>query len=148
MWLYLIFTTIKGQLMEKLFSRLASAWLLLSILTLPVSALASGLGTYSSTLTNDSGHGDTDYTLEIMATWGDDCIIDSGKPVLAPGETSVLKISRECEWAGIKYKALKHNTLVGYVTHSFRDGKFAIEVSLACHDGDCAFTGLPPKSFS
>jgi hypothetical protein len=134
--------------MEKLLSRLARTCLLSSILTLPISALASGLGTYSSTLANDSGHGDTNYTLEIMATWGDDCIIDSGKPVLEPGDTSVLKISRECEWAGIKYKALRHKTLVGYVTHSFRDGKFAIEVSQACHDGDCAFTGLPPRSLS
>jgi hypothetical protein len=130
--------------MEKLLSRLARTSLLLSIFALPISAWA--LGTYSSTLTNDSSHSDTNYTLEIMATWGDDCIIDSGKAILQPGDTSVLKISRECEWAGVKYKALKHNVLLGYVTHSFRNGKFAIEVSQACRDDDCAFTGLPPKA--
>jgi hypothetical protein len=63
---------------------------------------------------------------------------------LAPGETTVLEIKNNCEWAGVKYKMMKNKEIVGYVAHSFRDKNFSLEISQACKGDTCNLTGLPP----
>jgi hypothetical protein len=120
--------------------------LLLIACALPASAMAKEL--YSSTLTNETQKYDTagkGYTMELVATWGKDCVADVGKNILHPGESSVLKINPGCEWGGVRYKMVEHGIVMGYVGQSFRDKQFSVELSIPCKDNNCTISALPPQ---
>ena len=46
------------------------------------------------------------------------------------------------------YLANLRNEKVGFVSHSFRNKKFSVEISMPCHGDACTLTGLPPQEKS
>lgn len=135
--------------MRKLLSNQAKTAVLILALAIPVCSLAAE-DVYSSTLSNQTKQNDPDgkgYILEQVAIWGNKgCVITDGKKTIAPGETSVLKIRKDCEWGGIAYKVLKNNEVIGHVGQSFRNKKFMLETSIPCNGDTCTLTGLTPQS--
>lgn len=108
---------------------------------------------YSSRLVNQSKHsGSNGYRLVKTKEWPKTgCIIDSGKQILNPGESTELKIkkSKECNESGIGYSIYKvedtkNEHLLGYISHRLGDGKFSVQISRFCEGNDCLFTGLNP----
>jgi hypothetical protein len=131
--------------MNSILSHCTKIVLLVLVIALPVCSLAADF--YSSTFTNQSKQYDPQgngYILQHAATWGNDCLLNEGKRRLKPGESSLLKIKKTCEWAGVKYKILNKHDTIGFVSHSYRNKKFTVEVSSACIKDTCTFTGMPP----
>lgn len=128
--------------------------ILLSLaLALPICVFATE-DNYSSQLVNESKHAGTDgYTLVKTRVWPETgCVIDSGKQIVNPGETSVLKVSKakECDQAGIGYSMYKttdkkNEHLLGYLSHRFRDGKYSMQISIFCEGDKCVFRDLNPE---
>jgi hypothetical protein len=103
----------------------------------------------SSKLNNLSKTKDSEgYYLVQDKVWSEyDCITDSGNKKINPNETSVLKVKKECKWAGIRYKIFKvtNNEDMGFLAHSYRDGTFSIEVTSPCNGDECNFYDLSPE---
>jgi hypothetical protein len=133
--------------MSHLFSRInkTAMALLVSSLALPLCATAAE--TYHSTLLNQTKQYDPNgkgYTLVQSFIWGKNCVAQSGKKNIAPGESTVMEIAQGCMWGGVKYNIVNDTQIIGSLSHSFRNKKFAIEISIPC-DGDvCNVTGVPP----
>jgi len=128
--------------------------LLVFSILLPGYLLAAEDNNYSSQLINQSKHAVAGgYTLIKTRVWPETgCVIDSGKGIIPPGESTQLKIAKkkECDQAGIGYSLykssdVKNTHLLGYVSHRFRDGKFSLQVSIFCEGDQCIFRGLNPQ---
>lgn len=123
----------------------ASLFLLSSVVT-PFGFAADN---FSSTFNNKSKQNANDgfYLVRDKAWAEEGCILDKGKDKINPGENSTLKIKQECAWGVITYKVfnVKDNKEVGNLGHSFRDGKFYIEVSAPCNGSECNFYDLNPN---
>lgn len=124
-------------------------------LILPVCSLAAQ-DEYSSVLVNESKNANSiGFTLIKTRVWPDStpsCLIDSGKQVLSPGESTLLKIkkNKECNQAGIGYSIYrvddnKHQHLLGYLSHRFANGKFSMQISRFCEGDKCIFKDLHPE---
>lgn len=80
------------------------------------------------------------------------CLIDTGKQIINPGESTLLKIKKDkqCNQAGIGYSIyrmddLKNSNLYGYLSHRFADGKFSMQISRFCKGDKCLFKDLNPE---
>lgn len=109
---------------------------------------------YRSLLVNQSKQpGSTGFKLVKTKMWPNStCVIDSGKQILNPGESTELKIknNKECNESGIGYSMykvedIKNEHLLGYLSHRFADGKFSIQISRFCEGDKCIFTDLNPE---
>jgi len=116
-------------------------------LLLPVYATASDF--YTSDLNNNSKTAKSaGYYLVQDKVWSENgCVADSGKDKLNPGDTTTLKIKKECKWGGVRYKiqTVKDNTSMGFLSHSFHDGTFSLEVTANCNNNKCVFRDLSPE---
>jgi len=126
---------------------------LLLVLTLPSYVIAAE-DNYSSQLVNKSNQlGSNGYKLVRTKLWpSSGCIIESGKEIVNPGESTELKIKKkkECNESGIGYSMYKiedskNAHLLGYVSHRLGEGKFSLQISRFCHGSQCVFTDLDPE---
>lgn len=109
---------------------------------------------YSSQLVNQSKQsGSNGYKLVKTKMWpNSSCVIDAGKEVLNPGDTTMLKIkkSQDCAESGIGYSIYKmedtnNEHLLGYLSHRLGSGKFSVQISRFCEGEQCVFTDLNPE---
>lgn len=118
-------------------------------LTLLLPAYAFAIDHYASQLANNSKTAkSTGYYLTQDKTWGESgCIISPGKEKLNPGDITLLKIKKNCKWGGVGYQIhdMKDGTLMGFLAHSFRDGKFFVEITDSCINNQCVFRDLSPE---
>lgn len=122
-------------------------------MTLPTYVVAAE-DIYSSQLVNQSKHsGSEGFKLVKSKVWPNSvCVIDSGKQILNPGESTELKIkkTRECNESGVGYSIYKledtkNEHLLGYLSHRLGEGKFSIQISRFCEGSNCVFTDLNPQ---
>ncbi|WP_131783189.1 hypothetical protein [Legionella gresilensis] len=107
---------------------------------------------YRSQFINQSNEGAVKYVLVKTRVWPESgCVVDSGQEILLPGDKTQLIILKKqgCEEAGIGYsfyksEDTKRESLLGYVSHRFRDGKFSLQISMFCESGQCVFRDLNP----
>lgn len=108
---------------------------------------------YSSQLTNESNYaGSKGFKLIRSKMWPNaECVVNSGKAILYPGESTELKIkkSKACAESGVGYSIYRmddthHQHLLGYISHRLGDGKFSVQISRFCED-KCRFIDLDPK---
>lgn len=127
--------------------------LLISTLMIPLCSIAADDSYFSQLVNKSNGPNLTPYKLVKTRVWPETgCVIDSGKEVINPGESSNLRVSnkKECDQAGIGYSLYKmsdsnNKNLLGYVSHRFRDGKFSLQVSIFCMGQQCVFKDLNPQ---
>src|SRR5437016_5487876 len=103
---------------------------------LPICGFAAETN-YTSHILNQSKNSKSDgYVLVKTRIWPESgCVIDSGKEILIPGDSSQLVIAKkkECDEAGVGYSLYNvddknKKNLLGYVSHRFRDGRFSLQV--------------------
>lgn len=136
--------------MQKLF---AGPLLFVVALLIPLYSNAAEESYFSQLINKSNGPNLTPYKLVKTRVWPETgCVIDSGKQIINPGESSNLRISnkKECDQAGIGYSLYKmsdtnNKNLLGYVSHRFRDGKFSLQVSIFCEGQQCVFKDLNPE---
>lgn len=110
-------------------------------------AFAMGDENFSSKLNNKSKqNGNDGYYLVKDTEWGNNCVIDSGKDRINPGDVNTLIIKKGCQWGGVRYNVftVTGNSNIGSLGHSFHNGKFSIEISAPCDGTDCNFVNINP----
>jgi hypothetical protein len=109
---------------------------------------------YNSLLVNKSKQANSEgYKLVKTKVWPNPiCVIDSGKEIVNPGESTELKIkkSTECAESGVGYSMYKMEDtksehLLGYLSHRLGEGKFSVQISRFCEGDKCVFTDLNPE---
>lgn len=140
--------------MLNIFSRktIIQSLLLASIAILPTYVLAQTKDFSSYFMNQSKQTGSNGYTLVKTRVWPESkCVINSGKAILLPGESTQLVVAnkKECDQAGVGYSMYKaedkkNEHLLGYVSHRFRDGKFSLQVSVFCESDKCIFKDLNP----
>lgn len=114
-----------------------------------LSPLAFGDDNYSSTLANKSTQKNNEgYYLVQEQAWSEEgCILEKGKQRINPGESSVLTIKKGCIWGGIRYKVfnMANDKYMGFLSHSFREGTFSLEITAPCNGKECIFYDLNPE---
>lgn len=129
--------------MNKINTWLASL-MILSIV--PTTLLAAD--SYTSILKNKSDPKNGYYLVQTLI-YGEKCIQTPQKGVnkIIPGESTLLKMKKDCTWGGVRYKiyTVSNNKNVGTLSHNFRDGKFNIEIAVDCHGTECNFYDLNPN---
>jgi len=134
---------------NKFLKNLIKFILLLLAMTLPTYIVAAE-DSYSSELVNQSNHaGLSGVRLVKSKLWPSTpgCLIDTGKAIVNPGESTVLKIkkAKECEVSGVGYEIYpvadtKKEHLLGYLSHRFEDARFTFQVARICDGTKCVFT--------
>lgn len=127
---------------------LIKSFLFILVLISPVSVFSAD-ETYNSVLNNlTKPESPESYYLVKDTVWGEkECVVDSGEKKIKPGESTLLKIKKECKWGGVRYKIFKasNDQNMGYLGHSFREGSFSIDITAPCKGSDCNFYDLNPN---
>lgn len=126
-----------------------------TILTIAIpNYLVAAEGVYSSELVNQSKQQSSNgFKLIKTKMWPNNgCLIDTGKQIVNPGESTTLKIKKDmkCNESGVGYSIyrledMKNEHLFGYLSHRFADGKFSIQISRFCEGNKCVFMDLNPE---
>ena len=113
-------------------------------LLLPICAFADDF--YTSELSNNSSKTDGYYLVQDSVWSEKGCVADSGAKRLNPGETTTLKIKKDCKWGVVKYQIHKvqGGAAMGYLAHSFHGKNFSLEITAACKN-KCVFRDLNPE---
>lgn len=120
--------------MHQLLFKSIPAKVILSMLLIIISAYSfTAENYYSSKLHNQSKQsGAEGYYLIKDKVWSEHggCIVDSGSKKVNPGESTSLKINKECTSGGVEYKVfnLINHEIVGYLLHNFHNGSFSMEI--------------------
>lgn len=133
--------------------RLINLILFLLTMALPTYLVAAE-DVYSSELINQSKQQNANgFKLIKTRMWPDNgCLIDTGKQIVEPGESTTLKIKKDikCNESGVGYSIYrvedkKNEHLFGYLSHRFADGKFSLQISRFCESNKCVFMDLNPE---
>jgi len=120
--------------MHQLLFKSIPAKVILSLLLIVISAYSFATENYySSRLRNQSKQSDPEgYYLIKNKVWSEHggCVVDSGSKQLNPGESTSLKINKQCTSGGVQYQIfnLVNHELVGYLLHNFHNGSFSMEI--------------------
>jgi hypothetical protein len=127
--------------------------ILISAILFPVCVIAAENNFNSQFINQSNQSGSKGFNLVKTRVWPESgCVIDSGKDVVKPGESTKLEVmnKKECDQAGIGYSMYKAEDtknahLLGYVSHRFRDGKFSLQISVFCEGDKCIFRDYNPQ---
>lgn len=116
-------------------------------------SLYAGTDEYRSLLVNETNQHHNKYRLIKTRMWPNDaCLLDSGKVIVNPGETTTLRIKKDatCDQAGVGYEIYpaedtEKQHLLGYLSHRFADEKFSVQISRFCKGERCVFADLNPE---
>jgi hypothetical protein len=113
-----------------------------------ISVVAFGLPTLvlandESELKNQSNQKDGYYLVQENIWTKKGCVEEpkEGKQKVMPGESAKLKMKEGCKWGVVKYEVFKmsDHKKVGDIAHTYRGGKFFIEMQKTCEGNTCNF---------